>query len=305
MSSIPIYEFIRDLELEPIYLGGRSEITFSTSDVNRPGLQFADYYDHFYDTSLRLQVVGMIEMTYLETLDPITREERLDEYFKHPLPCVIITREMNIPDEMLKKAKEYDCPLLRTKLITTRFVQIAIYYLNSKLAPSTTVHGELVDVYGIGVLIMGESGIGKSETTLELVKMGHRLVSDDSVEIKKVSEDRLVGESPDITQNFMEIRGIGIIDIKEMYGVGAIIKNKSIDLVINLEFWDEENTYERLGMDENFTTILGVNVPKLTIPVRPGRNLAIITEVAARNFRLKNMGYDAPLELDRRITEQM
>lgn len=305
MKSISIYEFIKDLELEPVYIGSCSEVKFNTSDINRPGLQFANYYDHFYDTSLRLQVVGKIEMTYLETLDSKTRKERLDEYFRNPLPCVVISRGMDIPDEMLKKAEEYNCPLLSTKLITTKFVHTAIHYLNSKLAPSTTVHGELVDVYGIGVLIIGESGIGKSETALELVKMGHRLVTDDSVEIKKVADNRLVGESPDVTQNFMEIRGIGIIDIKEMYGVGSIIKSKSIDLVINLEFWNENNTYDRLGMDEEFTTILDVKVPRLTIPVRPGRNLAIIAEVAARNFRLKNMGYDAPVELDRRITDQM
>jgi HPr kinase/phosphorylase len=306
MSVISINDLIHELELDVITKGSCLEACFVSSDINRPGLQFANYFDDFgKGTAARLQIVGNMEIDYITQLDSKTRNEIFEKYFSYPIPCVIMTRDLNPPKEMIEKAVKYDRPILKSSLITTRFIHKAIDYLDSKLAPHTTQHGNLVDVYGIGVMITGESGMGKSETALELIKRGHRLVTDDVVEIKKVAENRLIGEAPQVTQYFMEIRGIGIIDIKAMYGVSAIINNKPIDLVINLEYWDREHYYDRLGMDEEFISILGVNVPKLTIPVRPGRNLAIIVEVAARNFRLKNMGYNAPYELDNRIIAHM
>lgn len=304
MVLIPVHELARDLDLEIVYEGDGKPVEFQTSDINRPGLQLVGYFDYFLtDTAARLQVIGKIEMTYLNTMSSEERLKRLDRFFSYPIPCLIISRSMEAPDEMIEVAKKYNRPLLKTSLITTRFSHKAIDYLDDKLAPSTTQHGELVDVYGIGILIIGESGIGKSETSLELVKMGNRLISDDAVEIKRVADNKLIGQAPEIGRYFMEIRGIGIIDVKAMYGVGAVIRNKSIDLVIQLEMWDKDSNYDRLGTDEEYTEILGVKLPKLIIPVRPGRNLAAIIEVAARNFRLKNMGYNAYNELERRIAE--
>ena len=306
MNSIPISDFISELELEAIYIGKHTEVAFKTSDINRPGLQLANYFNSFdKDTALRLQVIGSIEMTYLNTLDASERHERLEKYFSIPIPCLIVTRGMEIPLEMLEEAKKHVRIILRSNLITTRFIHDAINYLDSKLAPTTTKHGELIDVYGVGIMLTGESGIGKSETALELIKMGHRLVTDDVIEIKKVANNRLIGESPEISRYFMEVRGIGIIDIRAMYGVGAIINNKPIDLIIHLETWNDNTSYDRLGMDEQYATILDVQIPIITLPVCPGRNLAIIVEVAARNLRLKNMGYNAPYELDRRILENV
>lgn len=303
MVLIPVDELAGDLKLDVIYGGDGKPVEFQSSDINRPGLQLVGYFDYFLtDTAARLQVIGKIEMTYLNTLNSQERLKRLDEFFSYPIPCLIISRGMDAPEEMIEVAKKYNRPLLKTNLITTRFSHKAIDYLDDRLAPSTTQHGELVDVYGLGILITGESGIGKSETSLELVKMGNRLVSDDVVEIKRVADNRLIGQAPEVGRYFMEIRGIGIIDVKAMYGVGAVINSKSIDLVINLEMWDKNNNYDRLGTDEEYTEILGVKLPRLIIPVRPGRNLAAIIEIAARNFRLKNLGYNAYNELEKRIS---
>lgn len=302
MTYVKIDDFLIDLELEPIYLGENDKINIQTSDLNRPGLQFANFFDFFaHDTSSRLQIIGQTEMTYLKTLDDNVRQERLNRFFEFNITCVIICRSMDAFPEMIDAAKKHNCPILRSHMVTTSFMSKAVEYLNSLLALSKTEHGELVDVYGVGIMIMGESGIGKSETALELIERGHRLVTDDVVEIKKVAENRLIGEAPESTRHYMEIRGIGIIDIRAMYGIGAVIKNKAIDMVISLEHWRENFMYDRIGTSDDYIEILGVEIPRLVIPVRPGRNLAIITEVAARNFRLKNMGYNAPFELDRRI----
>lgn len=304
MVLIPVDELARDLDLEVIYGGDGKPVEFQTSDINRPGLQLAGYFGYFLtDTAARLQVIGKIEMAYLNTMNSDERLKRLDKFFCYPIPCLIISRGMDAPKEMIDVAQKYNRPLLKTGLITTRLYHKAIDYLDARLAPSITQHGELVDVYGLGILIIGESGIGKSETSLELVKMGNRLVSDDAVEIKRVADNRLIGQAPEVGRYFMEIRGIGIIDVKSMYGVGAVINSKSIDLVIQLEMWDKSSNYDRLGTDEEYTQILGVKLPKLIIPVRPGRNLAAIIEIAARNFRLKNIGYNAYDELERRIAE--
>ena len=212
---------------------------------------------------------------------------------------------MKPPDELIDLAAKHDVPVLTTEMVTTKFFVRAINYIGRVLAPRSTLHGVLVDVYGVGVLITGESGVGKSETALELVKRGHQLVADDVVDICRVNDNRLVGQSPENIRHFMEIRGIGIIDIRAMYGVSAVLTSRSIDMVIHLEPWKEKKSYDRLGLSEDFTTIMDVRVPQIVLPVRPGRNLAIIVEVAARNFSLKQMGYSAAKELDRRLTEMM
>ncbi|MGI6705767.1 MAG: HPr(Ser) kinase/phosphatase [Clostridia bacterium] len=301
MNAIPMDEFIRDLNLEVVYPGDRDQILIDTSDLNRPGLQFAGFFDYF--AADRIQVVGKVEMTYLEGLSFDTRRERLRRYFQYEIPCVVISRGMDPPPEMIEEAIRYKRPILKSKLDTTKFFNKAINYLDAKLAPRITRHGGLVDVYGVGIMLMGESGIGKSETALELIKRGHRLVADDVVEIKKISDDSLLGEAPETIRHFMEIRGIGIIDIKAMYGAGAVIDSKTIDMVIHLEAWDDNKEYDRLGLIVEYTKILDVQLPELILPVRPGRNLAIIVEVAARNYRLKGMGYNAAQELNKRISQ--
>jgi len=300
---INVNDFIKSLKLQVLSPSSRKEWDFNTPELNRPGLQFVGFYEHFaYD---RPQIVGLTEMDYLESLPDDTRRERLENYFSYPIPCVILCRGMMPTQDMLELATAHDVALLRTQLVTTRFFGNAMNYLNRCLAPRATLHGVLVDVYGVGVLITGESGVGKSEAALELVKRGHQLVADDVVDVCRVTDSRLTGESPETVRHFMEIRGIGIIDIKAMYGVGAVLMSKSIDLVIHLEAWKEKKAYDRLGLSEDFTTIMDVRVPQLVLPVRPGRNLAIIIEVAARNFSLKHMGYSAAKELDRRLNEMM
>ncbi len=299
LPSIPIDNIVEELGLEVIYCHDSRPLVVTTSDINRPGLQFAGFFDYF--ASERIQVLGKVEMTYLETLDPDFRLQQLDKFFQYDFPCLIISRDMEIPPYILELSKKYNRCLFRSSQSTSSLTQRLINYLGSALAPKITRHGVLVDVYGAGVFLMGESGIGKSETALELVKRGHRLVADDAVEIKKVTDNRLIGESPELIRHFMEIRGIGIIDIKSMYGVGSVINNKPLDIVIYLEFWDDSKEYDRLGLTEEHIEILGVKLPKIVIPVRPGRNLAIIVEVAARNWRLKRMGYNAAVELDNRL----
>ena len=303
MSFISIDNLIEDMELEVVYSGESKSIDIRTSDINRPGLQFAGFFNYF--AVERLQVIGMAEMSYLDGLEPELRKVRLETFFQHDIPCILITRNMEVPDYLLEAAKKYGCPVLRSKKVTTSIIHKMTNYLDSKLAPRITQHGVLVDVYGEGVFLMGESGIGKSETALELVKRGHRLVADDAVEIKKVAENRLIGEAPELIRHLMEIRGIGIIDIKAMYGVGAVINTKPIDVVVYLEFWDNNKEYDRLGLVEEHIEILGVELPKIVLPVRPGRNLAIIVEVAARNWRLKKMGYHAAQELDNRLNSMI
>lgn len=300
---ISVKDFIKALSLQVLSPSSRKEWDLSTAELNRPGLQFVGFYEHFaYD---RPQVVGLTEMAYLESLPDDLRRERLESYFSYPIPCVVLCRGMKPTEDMLELAAAHDVALLSTEQVTTRFFGNAMNYLNRSLAPRATLHGVLVDVYGVGVLITGESGVGKSEAALELVKRGHQLVADDVVDVCKVNDNRLTGESPETVRHFMEIRGIGIIDIKAMYGVGAVLMSKSIDLVIHLEAWKEKKAYDRLGLSDDFTTIMDVRVPQVVLPVRPGRNLAIIIEVAARNFSLKHMGYSAAKELDRRLNEMM
>ena len=298
---IAIEEFCQSLNLEQLTQTTRKEMDINVTDLNRPGMQFCGFYEFF--AAERPQVIGKVEMTYLESLDPTVREKVLRRYMSYDLPCIISCWGMTPPKELLQIAVERDIPVFMSRVKTTKFSLQAIMYLNRVLAPHVTRHGVLVDVYGVGVLLTGESGVGKSEAALELVKRGHQLAADDVVDICRVSDDRLVGEAPEMVRHFMEIRGIGIIDIRAMYGVGSVIVSKSIDMVIHMEKWDSSKEYDRLGLTEETVTILGVKVPYQTMPVRPGRNLAIIIEVAARNLSLKRMGYSAAHELDRRLNE--
>ena len=243
-------------------------------------------------------------MTYLSQLDESTRRERLKKYFSYPLPCIIISRGYPCFDEMRVFAAAHNVPIYSTQKETTQFELELIAFLRDYLAPRETRHGVLVNVFGAGILITGNSGVGKSEAALELIKRGHQLVADYVVDIRRVSDDRLVGESPELVRHFMEIRGVGIIDISTMYGVGAVIRSKSIDMEVHLEMWQAGKEYDRLGMTENYTEILGVQIPYLLLPIHPGRNLAVVLEVAARNFRLKQMGHNAAMELARRHMER-
>ncbi len=295
--------FAKALQLTELSPSTKTEWDIRSADLNRPGVQFCGFYEYF--AFERPQVIGKVEMTYLESLEPAVRRERLQKYFSYDLPCVIICRGMTAPPELLEAAQARDIAVYQTSMLTTKFTFNAINHLNRCLAPRVTRHGVLVDVYGVGVLLTGESGVGKSEAALELVKRGHQLVADDVVDICRVSENRLTGECPEMVRHFMEIRGIGIIDIKAMYGIGAVATSKTIDLVMHMEHWVQGKEYDRLGLSEDTITILGVKVPHQIMPVRPGRNLAIIIEVAARNLSLKRMGYSAAHELDRRLNEMI
>ena len=296
-------DFYESLLLKELSPSSRKEWDIRTTDLNRPGMQFCGFYEYFaYE---RPQVIGKVEMTYLEALEPDARRKMLKTYFSYNLPCVVICRGMTPPPDLIEEAALRDIAVYQTNMVTTKFTFSAINFLNRCLAPRITRHGVLVDVYGVGVLLTGESGVGKSEAALELVKRGHQLVADDVVDICRVNDERLTGEAPEMVRHFMEIRGIGIIDIRAMFGVGSVIVNKTIDLVMHMEQWNENKEYDRLGLTEETITILGVKVPHQIMPVRPGRNLAIIIEVAARNLSLKRLGYSAAHELDRRMSDMI
>ena len=295
-------DFVKTLELTRVLEVDSKTLPIEVSNANRPGMQFANYWDFFpYE---RPQLLGKVEMTYLSQLDELTRRERLTKYFSYPLPCIIICRGYPCFDDMLIMAAAHKIPIYSTKKETTQFELDLIGYLRDKLAPRETRHGVLVNVFGAGLLITGNSGVGKSEAALELVKRGHQLVADDVVDIRKVEENRLIGESPELVRHFMEIRGVGIIDVSTMYGAGAIMRSMTIDMVIHLELWQADKEYDRLGLVDNYTDILGVQIPSLLLPIHPGRNLAVVLEVAARNLRLKQMGYNAANELTRRHMER-
>lgn len=272
-------------------------------DVNRPALQLTGFFDHF--DSERVQVIGYVEYTYLQTLSEDRKKELYEKLMSYGIPCLIFSTGL-VPDEqLLQTANEKGVPVFSTPRKTSSFMAEMIRWLNVELAPQISIHGVLVDVYGVGVLIMGESGIGKSEAALELIKRGHRLVTDDVVEISKVSDDTLVGTAPDITRHLIELRGIGIIDVKMLFGVQSVRQTQTIDLVITLEDWNKDKEYDRLGLEEEYTEFLGNKVVCHSIPIRPGRNLAIIVESAAANFRQKKMGYNAAQELYRRVQENL
>lgn len=291
---ILLESFCSDLGLEIVF-AGRGRVTLSSYSVTRPGLQLAGFFKYFDST--RILVLGNTEYEFLRSLPVEVRKERLATLLSYQyIPCIILSRDLPVLHELIEEARKTGCPIVRTDKVTTAIMNDLFFYLNNKLAPQTSMHGVLMDVSGVGILLTGHSGIGKSETAMELIKRGHRLVADDSVIIKRVSE-KLVGSAPEMIRYFMELRGIGIINIKNMYGSGSILNEKEIELVVELENWDDGKVYDRLGEGAQYETILGQKVPKHTIPVKPGRNLSIIIEVAARNFRLKSMGYDAAQEL--------
>jgi len=296
-------EFTQALSLRVLSPTTKAMWPIVSPELNRPGLEMTGYYEHFAHE--RPQVIGNAEMGYLMNQSEEALRKKLTQFFRYQIPCLIVCRGLVPPQVMLELARENNVPVLGSDESTTRFILNAILYLTRELAPHSTLHGVLVDVYGVGVLLTGESGVGKSESALELVKRGHQLVADDVVDICRVNDNRLVGESPEAIRHFMEIRGVGIIDIRAMYGISAVLLNKSIDMEINLEPWEEKKEYDRLGLEEEFSEIMEVKIPKLVIPVRPGRNLAIIIEIAARNLSLKRMGYSAARELDKRLNDMM
>ena len=279
------------------------DIQISQSDINRPALQLAGFFDYF--DSNRIQVIGQVEYTYMEKIGKEHYLEMVGKMMDCQIPCIVFCRSLDVSDELIKIANEHGVPILRTTKTTSGFVAEVIRWLNVELAPRMTVHGVLVDVYGEGLLIMGESGIGKSEAALELIKRGHRLVSDDVVEIKRVSDITLIGTAPNITRHFIELRGIGILDVKNLFGVESVKNTQAIDLVIKLEEWNKEQEYDRLGLEEEYIEFLGNKVVCHSIPIRPGRNLAVICEAAAVNYRQKKMGYNAAQELYNRVTNNI
>ncbi len=282
---------------------GTDDIQVLHSDINRPGLQLAGYFDYFGGE--RVQIIGLVEYTYTEAMEPERKAAIYNQLFSNKIPCVVYCRGLEPDEEILALARAHGVPILVTDMITSDFMGEIIRWLKTKLAPMITIHGVLVEVYGEGGLIMGESGIGKSEAALELVKRGHRLVSDDVVEIRKVSDDTLVGSSPDITRHLMELRGIGIVDVKTLFGVAAVKNTQTIDMVIKLEEWSREKEYDRLGLTEQYTEFLGNRVACYNLPIRPGRNLAVIVETVAVNSRQKKMGYNAAQELYKRVQKSL
>ncbi|MBR5614270.1 MAG: HPr kinase/phosphorylase [Clostridia bacterium] len=300
--TVKLSKIIEDFRLEEVYAPER-DILIDTTDVNRPGLQIAGFFDYF--DSKRLQILGMVEHTYLAGLSQEERYKKIDDFFSRGIPALIVTRGIEIHPEVIELAEKYRINILRTQLSTSSFMSALIAFLNVELAPRITRHGVLVEVYGEGVLILGESGVGKSETAVELMKRGHRLVADDAVEIKRVSSKALVGSAPEVIRHFIEMRGIGIVDVKKIFGIGAVKDTEKIDLVIQLEIWQKDKQYDRLGLTDNYTNILGIDIPSLTIPVRPGRNLAVIFEIAAMNNRQRRMGYNAAEALNNRLMGMM
>lgn len=304
MASVSLKTIIEKMKLENLTPElDIKKIRISQPDINRPALQLAGYFEHFEAT--RLQVIGFVEYTYMESFPEDKKEEMYREFLSFDIPGVVFCRELAPDPLFIKIAMEEKVPVLITKKSTSAFMAEIIRWLNVKLAPCISIHGVLVDIYGVGVLITGESGIGKSETAIELIKRGHRLVSDDVVELRRVSEETLIGTAPDITKHFIEMRGVGIIDVKTLYGVSSVRETQTIDLVIKLEDWDKDKEYDRLGLEEEYTEYLGNKIVCHRIPIRPGRNLAVICESAAVNHRQKAMGYNAAQELYNRVQNSL
>jgi len=300
VRSIKLQKIIEDFDLEVLVEAeGYRDYPITTEDVNRPALQLAGYFDYFDQE--RIQTIGRVENTYLADLSHEQRKKSFDDLFSREIPALILTRGLEPFQECLDAAKKYGRVLLRTQKKTSDFMSSLIIYLQQELAPRITRHGVLLDIYGEGVLLMGESGVGKSETAIELVQRGHRLIADDAVEIRRLTANRLEGTSPELIRYYIELRGIGIVDVRRLFGMSAVKKETDIDMVINLEPWKDNAMFDRLGAEEQYTTILDVQVPCLNIPVKPGRNLAVIVEVAAMNNRNKKMGYNAALEFTRKL----
>ncbi len=295
VEKMKLVNLTPEIDIEPILL--------NQPEVNRPALQLAGFFDYFnYD---RVQIIGNVEYAYMEKMEKDHGSGIMRKLMSHKIPCIVFCRNLPVREELLKLAVEYNVPIFQTGKSTSDFMGEVIRWLKVELAPRISIHGVLVDVYGEGILITGESGIGKSEAALELIKRGHRLVSDDVVEIKKVSDDTLIGSAPDITRHFIELRGIGIVDVKALFGVESVKNTQSIDLVIRLEEWDKNKEYDRMGLQDQYTEFLGNKVVCHDLPIRPGRNLAIICESAAVNYRQKKMGYNAAQELYNRVTSNL
>jgi len=299
--SISLKEIVREFSLEVVYgPEGYEDMQLNSTDINRPGLQLSGFYEFFDNT--RAAVIGRVETMFLTTLSPEERTERFDAFLAKDIPFVVFTRNLDVYPEVIEVAKKYKTPIFRTPEVTSNFMAALISFLNVQLAPRITRHGVLVEVYGEGILLLGESGIGKSETAIELVKRGHRLIADDAVELKKVSAKSIVGSAPEVIRHFIELRGIGVVDVRRIFGMGSIKLTEKIDLVIKLELWQDGKQYDRFGAETNYMDILGIDIPCLTVPVKPGRNLAVIIEVAAMNNRHKKMGYNAAEELSARLS---
>lgn len=306
MYSVKVSKLVERFKLEPLTPNIEyDDRQITESDVNRPALQLAGFFDYFDPT--RLQIIGKVEHTYMQQMDDVERLQCIQRLMSYKeIPCIVLCREEIDPfPEMIECAEKNGIPLFKTEEATTSFLAEVNRWLHVELAPRISMHGVLVDIYGEGVLITGESGIGKSETALELVRRGHRLVADDAVEIKRVSGTTLLGSAPEVIRHFIEVRGIGIVDIKQIFGVGSVKQMKNIDLVVKLELWDQKKQYDRLGLTNEYIDILGINVVSHSIPIRPGRNLAIICETAAVNFRQKKMGYNAAEALNERVMSNL
>ena len=299
--SVTVETLIKDFDLE-VLVEGEKGVEITVNDINRPGLQLAGFYNYFAPE--RLQVVGKAEWSFIGDMSRELRRKRVDKYFSFNSKCVVITRGLEPHEEFIKAAKKNKTWLLRTTSVTTSFISKMTIYLSDKFAPQTRLHGVLVDVYGIGILITGESGIGKSETALELIKRGHRLVTDDAVDIKEI-DGELIGTSPKITIGMLEVRGIGIIDITALYGLSSVQESKGINLVMHFEHWKDNGDYDRLGINQDTQEILGVNVRKLRVPVRPGRNIAVIIEAAAVNYRHSLMSDISAVDIIKRRMENL
>lgn len=294
--TVPLSKVIKELSLNIVSMpGDPNKILVSSTDVNRPGLELNGFYD-YYDAD-RIMIFGNAETAFLNSISTEKRTKVLNEIFSKKPPAAIVARNLPLVPELMEATKANGVPLLSTPETTSNLVARLVSFMNVEMAPRITRHGVLVEVYGEGILLVGDSGVGKSETAIELIKRGHRLIADDAVVIKRVSAISLVGEAPDNIKHFIELRGIGIINARRIFGMGAVKMTEKIDMVINLEIWDSKKTYDRMGLDDEYTEILGVKVPVVTIPVKPGRNLAVIIEVAAMNNRQKKMGYNAAQEL--------
>ncbi|ALS25639.1 serine kinase [Paenibacillus sp. 32O-W] len=299
--KVKVSELVQVFQLEILSGEDGLKRTVTVDDLYRPGLEIAGYF-HYYPSE-RVQILGRTELAFLETLDREVRKDRMERLCGADTPCIIVTRGQEPPLELLEQSALTNIPVLRSQVATTILSSRITNFLEQRLAPTTTIHGVLVDVYGIGMLITGSSGIGKSETALELVKRGHRLVADDAVEIRQTSDGQLHGSAPELIRYLLEIRGLGIINVMTLFGAGAVRTQKRISVVIKLENWQPDKQYDRLGLDEEKTRILDTDIPLVTVPVRPGRNLAVIIEVAAMNYRLKRMGYNAALQFTNKLTE--
>ena len=293
-QTVKIEHFAEALELEIVDCGGKEEITFESVNVSRPGLFLSGYYKYFDHT--RIEIIGNAEYSYLRGMEKNIRKDRLGQLFARNFPCLIISRNLPVMRDLLVEAKKYSCPIFRSKRNTTMLINELTIYQNDLLAPTTRMHGVLLDVSGMGILITGKSGLGKSDIALELINKGHRLVADDSVIVKNIN-DQLIGKAPDKIKYFMEIRGIGLINVQQMFGPGSIRPSKSIDIIIELQPWENGKSYDRIGDEESYTEILGIKKLKLVVPVTPGRNIPVIIEAAVRKYRLKQAGYDAAQDL--------